>query len=227
MPSRRKMTRRPRRTRKSGGVSLATKRYVRRVMPKQEMKCDWFQLDEQAQNTLSQGTFTLFPSLTPGVGADGRISNEISARGMHMKGVLYNNSTSESYLRQVVIGYAPPLNAMNNFFHTAADHSTGAVTGVNGLDAMYYPLNTTQLTVYYDKVFKLAGSATGNGGANTRMFSKFLKLGGKKLKFAGADNAPENWTYALIHIAADANDDTSTGTSVEVSATNRFYYSDN
>nr|QTE03357.1 MAG: capsid protein [Emberiza rustica CRESS-DNA-virus sp.] len=231
MPARRapvrKISRRKKRTNTSRSmVSRATKQYVRRVMPKVEMKETWVHINENQLNTLTQGYLVTFPTIAPGSAIEQRIGQSLIARGFHMKGTLYNNSTQESFVRQVIIGFSPTVDPIANFFRGTATNVSSAVSSINGLDAMYYPINKTELKVYHDKVYRLAGSVSGSAGANTKMFSRFLKLGGKKIMFKGTDAVPDNWTYAVIHIASDANDDTSTGTTVELSSLNRFYYND-
>lgn len=160
--------------------------------------------------------------------AQARIGASILAKGLHVKGAVTNNSTQESYLRMVIFCYNGAVDPATNFFMGTSAGSTSAISSINGLNAMYYPINQRDLKVRYDHVFKLAGSATGNAGQNTRMFSKFIKFGGKKINFAGNTSGVFNqdWQYAICWIAADANDDTTTGTTCEVSMLERFYYTD-
>jgi len=143
--------------------------------------------------------------------------------------VLNNNSTSESFVRMLVLGY-PATNGdpTINLFRNLPTGTTTGLSGVTGLDTIYYPINKLELHVYVDKVFRLAGSATGNSGSNTRFFSQFVKFGGKKVEFkaATAGTLNQNWMYSVIWIATDANDDTSTGTAVELSCLERLYFKD-
>lgn len=217
----------PRRKRGSAPVSAAVKRYVKSHTPKPEMKSVWQHTNEVAMNTLSQGTVTTMPSILNGLG-QARVGSEILARGLHLKGCVNNNSTAESYLRMVVFCYNGAVDPATNFFLASGAGTASAISSVNGLDAMYYPINQRDLKVRYDRVFRLSGSASGNAGKQTTMFSKFIKFGGKKIKFnantSGVFN--QDWQYAICWIAADANDDTSTGTAVEVSMLERFYYTD-
>lgn len=222
-------TRRPRRT-QAKKVSPAVRKYVRRVMLKTEMKQAWAHHNEVQLSTLAQGYQSLgVCQVGQGTASNNRIGNIIRAKGIHIKGAFNNNSTSESFVRALIIGY-PATNGdptLNLFKNLPTNTSTG-VSSVNGLDAMYYPINKTELHVYWDQVFRLAGSATGNSGANCKFFSHFVKLNGRKIEYksTGSGFSNQNWMYSVIFIAADANDDTSTGTAVELSALERFYWID-
>lgn len=195
-------------------------------MPKIEMKQCWNHINEQALNTLSQGFQSLGPTLAVGTASNQRIGNIVHLKGLHIKGALNNNSTSESFVRFMILGYNTALGDPTALlFRNAATGTTSGVSGVNGLDAMYMPLNKVDLHVYHDRTMRIAGSATGNSGANVRMISKFVKFGGKKVEFK-SNAAYADWAYTVCWIAADANDDTSTGTSVELSYLERLYYKD-
>lgn len=208
-------------------MTSAVKKYVRRALPKPEIKSVWQHSNEVALNTLAQGTVNVMPSITNGLG-QARIGSSINAKGLHIKGALNNNSTSETFCRLIVFTYNGSVDPSTNFFQGTSAGTNSAISAINGLDAMYFPINKRDLQVRYDRVFKLAGSATGNAGRNVTMFSKFIKFGGKKLAYAGTGSgvASQTWQYGICWIAADANDDTTTGTSVDMSMLERFYYTD-
>jgi len=227
MPSRRS-TRRPirrkRKTTRTARVSPAVRKYVRRALPKVEVKQTWYHMNELQLNTLAQGYSNVGPVISQGTDSASRLGNIISATGLHYKGVLSNNSTQESMIRFAIVRYDSSLGAPNNIFFRGSSAGTPlAISAVNGLDAMYYPINRVDLHVYHDKLIKLAGSATGNAGANVKVFSKFVKLNRLKLEYKGSN---PQWNYACVFIAADSNDDTSTGTSVELSCLERFFFKD-
>ena len=214
----------------SDKVSAATKKYVKRVLPKVETKQVWAHHNEVQLNTLSQGyQSTAECQIGQGTAANNRIGNIVHLSSLDLRGALNNNSTSESFVRMIVIMY-PGTNGdpTLNLFRTLPTGTTGGVSTVNGLDEMYYPINTLEFTVLYDHVYRLAGSATGNSGSNTVFFKKTLPLRQKKLHFkstsAGVGN--QDWMYSVIWIAADANDDTSTGTAVELSCIERLFFKD-
>jgi len=239
MPYRRKaptaIVRRRRRktTAPSRKVSTAVKKYVRRALPSVEMKNIWYHDNEVSLNTLVQGAMQAYPLIANGNSNITRVGSEISLKSMQVKGMLYNNSGSESYARLIIVGHPGTIDPTYTTFpiFKSASSGTSAVIGtINGLDAMYYPINTTELTVYHDQVMKLAGTATAGGPSNTRMFSKFIKWPGKgkkimyKANTSGYNN--QNWMVSVFWIVADANDDTSTGTTVELSQLTRVWFTD-
>jgi len=197
-------------------------------MPKVEMKQVWIHDNEVQLNTLAQGMMYSGPVVPIGTGSNARIGNEIRAMGVHLKGALYNNSGAESFVRLLVLGHSGSLDPSTQIFRNTHSGNVAPVSTVNGMDAIYFPVNKNELHVYHDRVFRLGGSATGTAASNTRMFSKFIKLNGRKVQFEGGTTGlgTQNWSYSIVWIAADANDDTSTGTVVELSQLHRFYFKD-
>lgn len=174
-----------------------------------------------------------YPLISQGLSATQRIGNDINLSMFHVKGVLYNNSTQESYARMLIVGHDGTIDpAMATFplYTNGASNNTVTIASINGLDTMYYPLNKTDLTIYSDKKFRLAGSATGNGPRNTKMFNAMVKFPGKGKKVTYKGNTTgvnqQNWFISVIWIIADANDDTSTGTVMELSSLTRMWYTD-
>jgi len=198
-------------------------------MPKVEVKQNWTHHNEVSLSTLAQGYQGVGPILSQGSGTDSRVGNTINLLGVHFKGALNNNSTSETFVRMMIVGYdSENGDPTVNLFRSNQSGTVSGVSSVNGLDAMYYPVNKVDLHLYYDRVYRLAGSATGNSGANCIFFNKYQKFNGRKVVYKGNtwSYGNQNWMYSIIWIAADANDDTSTGTSVELSCLARTFYKD-
>lgn len=198
------------------------------MIPKPEMKTTWSHENEVNLSTLAQGAISSGPALTQGNTAITRLGNEVRAMSLHLKGVLYNNSTQESLVRLMIVGGPGSLDPNTTIFRTAANGTTSGPTGVTGLDAMYYPINKMEYHVYKDKLYRFGPSASGSAATNTRSFSTFVKLGGRKITYkqnlTGTGN--QSWQYHIVWIAADANDDTTTGTNVELSQLTRFWFTD-
>lgn len=202
-------------------------------MPAVELKQNWYHDNEVQLNSLAQGAMQAYPLISQGASALQRTGNEISMKSFQLKGVLSNNSGSESYARCLIFGHngnIDPNYSTFPLFRAGASGATYTISQVNGLDTMYYPLNKNDMTLYYDRVFKLAGSATGNGGSNTRQYSHFIKFPGKGKKVTFKANASgvtnQNWFISVYWIIADANDDTTSGTTLELSQMTRFWYTD-
>lgn len=232
-------TRRPATTRKAPrksrkpSVSKAVKTYVRRALPHVEFKEAWYHDNEVQLNTLTQGAMQAHPQVANGTTHVARIGNDISLKSFQVKGMLYNNSTSETYARLLILGHSgdiDPTFSTFPIFRNSSNGVTGNISTVNGLDTMYYPINKVDCHVYHDKVIKLAGSATGNAGVNTKMFSHFMKFPGKgkRITYDGAamGTGNQNTFISVYWIVADANDDTTGGTTVELSQLTRYWFTD-
>jgi len=195
-------------------------------MPHVEMKQYWNHTNEVALSTLVQGYNTTGPAITQGTAGNQRLGNIIHLSGLHIKGALNNNSGSESFVRFMIFGYDVSIgDPLTYLFRNASTGTIVGPSGMFGLDCMYYPLNKIDLHVYHDQVIKIAGSVSGNAGNNARMINKFVKFGGKKLEYK-SNSAYAQWAYVTVFIAADANDDTSSGTNVELSFLERAYFKD-
>jgi hypothetical protein len=226
---RRRSNRKIRTARNQPMRDLATKSFVRRQLPKVEQKEVWIHNNEVQLNTLTQGYFLdNGPPVQQGTAAFNRIGIEIAAVRLHVRGVLSNNSTSESLVRMVVLFSQKNVDPSLQLFETTPAGTVANLSTLNGLDAMYYPINSDDFTVAYDRVFKLAGSATGNAANNVQLFEKSFSLGKKRIKFDAnlTGQTQQTWQYYVVYIAADANDDTSTGTVAELSSLTRFVFED-
>lgn len=219
--------------RKKPTVSKAVKKYVRRALPAVELKSNWYHDNEVQLSTLAQGAMQGYPVISQGTAATGRTGNDVNVTMFQIRGILSNNSTSETWARCIICSHDGTIDPnMGTFplFTNGASNNTVTVSSVNGLDTMYYPLNKMDLHVYYDKKFRLAGSATGNAGQNTTMYNKIIKFPGKGKHFSFKGNTTgvnqQNAFISVIWLVADANDDTTTGTTVELSQLTRYWFTD-
>ena len=196
----------------------------RAVMKMSETKVHWAHYNEKSLNTLT-GFEVLDPAaVVEGSGQEERIGTEISPTGFHIKGVLNNNGSSANFVRIVVVKSMTRQNIATGDWFAASTGLGQDITAVNGLDRMYWPIHKKVHQVLWDKVYRLEA----NGSTDkSRFFNKFLKLGGK-LKFDGGNTGSEQSTprYHIIYMAAETEDDTSLGQSVEVSAIHRLFYKD-
>lgn len=211
-------------------VSQAVKKYVKQVTAKvkPEMKQLYSEANELTYNTLSTAyTFEEF-ILLQGSTANTRVGNEVFLQGLHLKGVWHNNATNSIYVRTLILGYTDSIQdgAFSELFRTSTGNATDLTTTV-GLDIIYKPINKVKWHVYEDKVTKLAPS-TSTDGNNTKFFSIFQKFGGSKIKFEAGTTGftNQNKRFCVLHLAADANDDTTTGSVIELSSILRWYFTD-
>lgn len=223
---------RARKAAKMSSVPTAVKKYVKRAIPHVELKEIWNHDNEVQLNTLSQGALQAYPLISQGTSHITRVGNDVNLKKFDIRGVLSNNSTSESFARMLIVGHDGNLDPTMATFplYLAASGASTTISSVNGLDTMYFPINNKELHIYQDKVFRLAGSATGNAAQNAQYYRKTINFPGqgKLIKFKGSASgyANQSWFITVIWVVADSNDDTTTGTVVELSQLTRFHYTD-
>lgn len=228
MVTRTKARRTSKRVTRRSKVPAATKSYVRKMMPKVELKRVVSYLDESAQSSLIQGSSISMLGVTQGLQAWNRIGNEIRVKGFHVKGIFNNNGTAPNYVRMVLVWSAcdtdTTLTAANLFGDIALSGTTGGTSTIPGLNIMYYPINRIQYTPVYDKVFKLGGSSD---PSCTRIYSKFIKMN-KTIKYIANSTGTgvQNYQLSLFYLVAEAGDDTSGGITTEVSHVARVFFTD-
>jgi len=230
MPSLRlpRRTRRPKRTSRRSKVPAATKSYVKRMLPKTELKRFVSYYDEITGSTLVEGSAVPLTNIGQGTASYMRIGNEICVKGLHIKGLFNNNAATPNYVRMMVLWSACDTNtSFGSAYYFAESNlagTTGTISNVTGANMMYYPLNTKQFTPIYDKVFKLGGSGD---PSCTRMFSKFVKLN-KRIKYIANNygDGLQDYQISVVYLYAESGDDTTSGQIVETSHVCRLWYSD-
>jgi hypothetical protein len=214
-------------------VSTAVKKYVKQVTAKSrpEMKriMDSTTLDETAINTLTVPYIFREFSCVQGTQVQGRLGNELYIQGLHLKGILHNNSNTTIFVRRLILQLTDgtPTGAFTEIFTSGTGVPTDLVT-TTGLNAMYHSINKSKFKVYDDTVMKLA-PLTSVDGNQTKMFNKFQKFGGAKITYEGNTSGEQNQNkrFLVLWIFADANDDTTAATNVvEVSSNITWYYTD-
>jgi len=230
MPRRIKTSSRRRPVRKSGrtNVPAATKRYVRRMMPKVELKRVVSYQDENSLATLVQGSAIPMLGVTQGVQAWNRIGNEIRVKGFHIKGILNNNATTPNYVRMVLAWTACDTDVSFTTATLFGDYnlagSSANTSGIPGLNIMYFPINRVLYTPVYDKVIKLGGSGD---PSCTKIFSKFIKMN-KTIKYIANSTGTgvQNYQLTLFYLVAESGDDTTGGQIIEISHVARTFFTD-
>jgi len=228
MPSTVRRPRKSRRTTKRSRVPTATKRYVKRMMPKTELKRNATYYDEISQSTLTQGSYSPQLSITQGTGLQQRIGTQITVKGFHIKGVVNNNATTPNYIRMLLawstIDSATTFSTANIFADANLAGGTAGTGGVTGANILYYPVNRLAFTPVWDHTMKLGGSAD---PSCTRMFSKFIKMN-KTIKYIAnnAGDAMQDYQLTLFIFVAESGDDTGLGQTIEVSHVARAFFTD-
>lgn len=225
---------RKRRYRKRYPLSKTQAKVVKKIATRackrqQETKVHYTHRDESNESTLSQGTFFDPMDIDQGTAGDERLGNTIRAKNLHIQGVLHNTGSVCNFVR-IVVFWAKDrqnfTNASGEFFvDNNGDPQT--ISSVTGLNAMYYPTNRALVTPLTDRRYRLGtGSATSD---ETRFFKINVPLKNKLIRYeegtsGGADNVSPR--LHVLFLAAEGEDDTSTGENIEVSCMMRFFYYD-
>nr|QXP07597.1 MAG: putative capsid protein [Arizlama virus] len=221
-------SRRPRKTKTT--VSRAVKAYVRRVTPKPEMKRQVTTIDELAVNPLTSSlNVAEISNIAQGSGMPNRNGNNVLAKGIHVKGVLHNNSATRAvWARLLVVGVAGDcdLSTTTEFWDYQASGIPGDFTTITGLNMMYTKINKARINVKYDKMIKM-GTTAALDGTNTKFFNKFIRLN-HKITYDGNTYgfANQNYRYAVILLVAEAGDDTVGTDPVEYNMFSTLYFTD-
>lgn len=230
----RNSTRRPRRRyARKPRVSKPVRRYVKRMMPKAELKRVLNQYDEVSSSTLTGGSSMDLTNITQGTALSQRSGTQVYIKGLHIKGVLNNNAAGTNFLR-MVIGWVPgQADTTYATSHWFGDNNyaggTNTVSGIGGLNIIYQPLNKLQIRPVYDKVFRLGPTTDVTGST---LFSKFFKLN-KRIKFNANNAGPgyplspyQDWSLVAAVFCAESGDDVGVGQIIETSFIARVFFTD-
>lgn len=201
---------------------------------KVEHKSYFNSANEDTVSTLSQGASTnWYRLLAPGTGTggQGRIGNEIIADSVEILGHLNNNGTVVNYVR-LVVGWlvgdvSGTADSSTDIFQSGTVSASDFGT-ITGLQAMYAPINNNKLLVLSDTVHRLAKSSAVEGN-DTKMFKIKRSLRQTKVIFEAQGSQTitnMNKQLYLIAFAAEAPNDTTTGTVVELSFISKAWYID-
>jgi len=167
--------------------------------------------------------------MTQGSGSYQRIGVQITAKGIHSKGFLHNNSTKMVYVRHA-IGWYKTSDAVGSTMALFQGDSGDSITPA-AIAAPVYSLYTSWYKPYftpiYDKTYALEGfDSTTGGNRNCKFFNVFRKLN-KKVKFSANASSTETKPRLIeIFFVATADNDDGTGYVVELSQTAKVYFTD-
>lgn len=218
------------------------KKQVRSIVRKElkkdvEVKYVELHANEVPINVLGAATVANLSQVGQGSGPYERVGKKVRNIGIHIRGVLNNNSTVTQFCRMAVVqskdqadinpatlimastGTGPATGA------TATDQSGGYTAGsvLSGLDTIYYKLSDAKVNVLSQWTMKL-GSSNTLDGSNASIFNKFLKSK-RTLEYSGTGNATCIKPIYLVIWAADASDDALSG-NLELNYLATIYYTD-
>lgn len=213
-------------------VPKAVKSYVNKKLRSEiELKKFYFNNVETPDSTTSLNAVDMV-TMVQGTGISQRVGNEVKLQGLHIKGVLHNNSTDLPIFCRTIVLYTKdelPISATTEMF-TFIDGTSASATSVGlasgSINTILTPLHKANIgTVLYDSVTKL-GPQKSADGTNTRNYSKFIKLHGKKMHFANAGTSGvSSERLFVINFYADATQDFAVAT-IEHSRFHTLWYTD-
>lgn len=221
--------------------SKAITKVVNKVLNRKiELKNTYESFTELSINTLSPTSYFNIPKeMYASANAGGRMADKITVKGIHIKGELFNNSTTDTvYTRAVLLQYTRPdlgtssLTSSNLIFDTSSTQpysSDTAWSGNIGTLSITAPLaKGTGCKVLYDKTFKLSPNVTGNSGTQSKMLNKFVKLN-TVVRFSTISSeitsSYPRYVCGMWSSLAN-NDDTGGGQAVEFTGFTRLFYQD-
>lgn len=218
----------PTRLFKKAKPEVATKSYVRKqIAATKERHYKAFALNEESLSTVTQGSFVDPLDIGQGDTINDRAGDTIYVTGIRIRGVLHNNASNINMVRMCLLQTNEDAN-----FSAATDlfeSGTGAVdfSTVTGLNTMYHDFEKQKIKVKWDQVVSL-GTASDTSSAQVKYFDQFIRFPGRglKVKYLGSSTGAAQ-VFPRLHLgfwAAEAPDDTSTGTTVEVSMRALTYF---
>lgn len=157
-------------------------RLPRAVKP--EMKRNDSVIENQNMLALGNGHIQTYLTRTQGgVLESERIGNQITLRGIHIKGHLFNKTGNPAFMVRMMV-----INDKENNISIATGQELLVKANQNinydqGTESAYLSVNKARYSVYLDKTYKLA--ATNHNGENIRMFNHFIKFN-KTIKYGGS-----------------------------------------
>ena len=152
-----------------------------------------------------------------------RAGNKITPTFLNVRGGVHIAPDSGTqYLRLLIVEHDESDNPTLNLLEL----DTSVFSGLgNDLAAIYDRLNRTRYRIYAQKTFKLGGGGTGYFGQQLFNFNVKLK-GNMYFENTPAAAMPTKRNLKFIFYCRDANNDTTVGTSCEVTYNSKFYYTD-
>lgn len=225
-----KRTFRKKRTYSKPKVSLATKKYVRKVMPKVEVKR---QIDGYTETTVDAliSPYQIYEfQVTQGDGAYQRQGKQIHLIGLYIKSYFKNNAVGTAFVRCIVVSTASDTDTLGptmELFKDANVSGTPTTIAVSGTSAVnvLYEINDSKFKKHWDKTYKLAStnSTDGRDVAWNKKFIKFNSLIKFDANTAGLGN--QSRRFLVIYVTSEPPLD-SGGSTIEITGTNKWYYTD-
>ena len=209
--------RRPyRRTVRRPRLTTAIKRYVRRVVPKPELKRDLDGWTENVINSTVTPYINFEPVIAQGTALNQRIGSEIIMRGIYLRAMFKNNSTTTQMVRALVLSCANDTDTAPATMELFQDISAaGAVTQIQTSGTNFgnclFKINKRKFHVHVDRLFKLG--ATGSlDGRDVIVFKKLVKLRSRVSYDAGLTGVGNtSKRFIILYLTSDPSLDAGGG----------------
>ncbi len=196
---------------------------VRKVISKQtETKAFLITADEVNLTTTTGSALHTLNNIVIGTGNEDRVGVQVKGFGLALRMALSNLSTSNVYVRLIVIG------ANNNEFDAITDGflwqgNSSQSFSANNLRNIYQQLNKRGFSVHLNQVIRLNGTASVEGG-EVRFVKRFLKFNHKIQWDTISTGDATSHNMRLIIVPVDALGDTAS--TIEYSFSTTYYYQD-
>lgn len=199
--------------------------------PVMNMKHRFVHINEQSISTIAPGSTWWDPLAIPlGTSITDRVGNTVYVKSIEITGVLANVTNASHLVRYMLLKTDIDANFNNTteFLHNL-NNSDGQmdIDDTSGLDSMYCPVDNQVARPLLDKVHCLGALGEGeHGGFET--FAHTIRFPGRgmQVKYRGL-NTSGAVKYPRLHFGAwtaEADDDVSTGETVEISAAIKVNY---
>ena len=188
---------------------------------------------EVAVTSLASGAagnwFDPFSNIGQGTGSYQRVGNKVKIIGIDLKNFFNNNSTTQIWLRFVVLKcYDRAAAGTASLFFESGTGNTTSITSLNGIQTMLRPWHPAQVKPIYDKVIKMSANSGEAAHSFTRLnhFIKFPK--GLIIKYSGSSTGIgySEPFYQIGCLIAEAPEDIGAGVTCEWSYCTNIYFVD-
>lgn len=215
---------------RKASVPKSIQAYVRRQLPKVELKCKTESADEVAMDSLSPQYYVQeLTSVVQGTTRATRIGNKLTVKKVDIRGAMFNNSTRDCFTRHLLLKCAGDVtvSSIGEFFDAGAG-AIGDLLTVNGLNQIYTRINPVKFKVLMDKTIRISATAAGDSGTAT-IFFKHSKALGRGLNIHYENNTSgeynQDWRLVYVVLIGEAKDD-SIGGGMELSFQADTYFTD-
>lgn len=146
----------------------------RAVVP--EMKRKNLVIENENLTVLGQGLSSIMApfQIAENVGLAYRVGRQITARGLHVKGHMFNKTGNPCFFVRMLILEDKEKQTQTFNGDELLMKQSQAVSHAQGTESAYLSINKNRYKVYSDKLIKLSASNT--NAENVKIFSTFIKL---------------------------------------------------